>query len=87
MNFIMSCYFGMGVIYVAWIFLKRRSEDFKLEVKTKWDEIVIGLKCIPENLKIVSSFIISVAVAAYIAWMILIWPVSIIKKVIKKCHQ
>lgn len=86
MNFIMSCYLGIGVIYVAWTFLKKRSEDFKMEVKTKWDEIVSGLKSIPENLKIVSSFILSVVVTAYIAWMILIWPVSIIKKVIKKCH-
>lgn len=86
MSFIMSCYLGIGVIYVAWTFLKKRSEDFKLEVKTKWDEIVSGLKSIPENLKIVSSFILSVVVTAYIAWMILIWPASIIKKVMKKCH-
>lgn len=83
---ITSCYIGIGVIYMAWCFLRKRDEKFMADVGGKWSDIKLMLVSIPENQKAIVGIILSVTTTAYLAWCVLTWPLSVARKVAKKWH-
>ena len=85
-NQIASCYIGIGVIYMAWCFLRKRDEKFMAEVRSQWRDIKIMLEDIPDNIKPLVGIILAIATTAYLAWRALTWPLLVARKGIKKWH-
>ena len=85
-NQIASRYIGIGVIYMAWCFLRKRDEKFMAEVISQWRDIKIMLGDITDNIKHLVGIILSIATTAYLTWCILAWPLSVARKGIKKWH-
>ena len=85
-NQILSCYIGIGVIYMAWCFLRKRDEKFMDEARSQWRDIKIMLVDIPDNIKPLVGIILAITTTAYLAWCVLTWPLSVARKGIKKWH-
>ena len=85
-NQIASCYIGIGVIYMAWCFLRKRDEKFMAEVRSQWRDIKIMFEDIPDNIKPLVGIILAIATTAYLAWYVLTWPLLVVRKGIKKCQ-
>lgn len=85
-NQIASCYIGIGLIYMAWCFLRKRDEKFMAEVRSQWRDIEVMLDNMPYIAKAIVVMILAFATTAYVVWGALTWPLLIAKKVAKKWH-